>query len=76
MPCFGGAFRHWLRGLGGLGDAGGCVVPFQRSSVRSEMRSCVWRMPISRSLKRPRGLGGVVVHSRLASIHLEAPESA
>ena len=32
MPCFGGVFRHWLRGLGGLGDSRGTVYPFERIS--------------------------------------------
>ena len=78
MPCFGGVFRHWLRGLRGLGDAGGGeqVSPFERSSDRPAMRSIRQAdadIPIARASRAP---GGVVVGSRLASIHLEAPESA
>ena len=60
MRCFVGGFRRWLRGLGALGDSGAePVAPFERASDRPAMRSCVPRMPTSRSLKRP----GLLVES-------------
>ena len=54
MRCFGGVFRHWLRGLGGLGESGGAVSPFERSSDHPAMRSSARRMLTPRSPERPR----------------------
>ena len=54
MRCFGGVFRHWLRDLGGLGDSGGPVSPFERRSDRPAMPSSAKRMLTSRSPERPR----------------------
>ena len=53
MRCFGGVFQRYLCGLGGLGESGGRVVPFERSSDRFAIRFCIWRMPTSQSLERP-----------------------
>ena len=66
MRCFVGVFHRYLCELGGLGESGGRVVPFERSSDRFAMHFCVWRMPTSQSHERARALGGVVVDSRLA----------
>ena len=76
MRCFGGVFRHWLRDLEGLGDSGGlsCFVRAQFLSLRDAfLRQADADIPIVRASQ---ALGRVVVGSRLASIYMEAPESA